>query len=98
MGKERDKGWLSRAGDASLEESNHSVAIPENGNFFKKLFAFMGPGVLVAVGFIPIRGNWETSISAGSSFGYMLLSVVLLSNLIAMLMQGLSAKLGSNWP
>ncbi|MFP7495004.1 Nramp family divalent metal transporter [Terribacillus saccharophilus] len=93
MGKERDKGWLSRAGDKSLEESNHSVAIPENGNFFKKLFAFMGPGVLVAVGFID-PGNWETSISAGSSFGYMLLAVVLLSNLIAMLMQGLAAKLG----
>ncbi|WP_413488058.1 Nramp family divalent metal transporter [Carnobacterium divergens] len=69
------------------------VAIPKNASSFRKLLAFMGPGALIAVGYVD-PGNWATSIAGGSSFGYLLLSVILLSNLMAVLLQSLSAKLG----
>lgn len=69
------------------------IAIPKNASSFRKLLAFMGPGALIAVGYVD-PGNWATSIAGGSSFGYMLLSVILLSNLMAVLLQSLSAKLG----
>lgn len=69
------------------------IAIPKNASSFRKLLAFMGPGALIAVGYVD-PGNWATSIAGGSSFGYLLLSVILLSNLMAVLLQSLSAKLG----
>ncbi|MDT1996531.1 divalent metal cation transporter [Carnobacterium divergens] len=69
------------------------IAIPKNTSSFRKLLAFMGPGALIAVGYVD-PGNWATSIAGGSSFGYLLLSVILLSNLMAVLLQSLSAKLG----
>ncbi|URW74657.1 Nramp family divalent metal transporter [Sphingomonas donggukensis] len=79
---------------ASLAEVHRSVAVPAMGGpFWRRLGAFMGPGYLVAVGYMD-PGNWATDIAGGSAFGYTLLSVILLSNLMAMVLQALSAKLG----
>ncbi|KQN36958.1 manganese transporter [Sphingomonas sp. Leaf407] len=78
----------------SLPGSFRTVAVPEGaGQFWRKLGAFAGPGYLVAVGYMD-PGNWATDIAGGSAFGYTLLSVVLLSNIMAMVLQSLSAKLG----
>ncbi|MEG0255498.1 MAG: Nramp family divalent metal transporter [Vagococcus sp.] len=77
----------------SLPEINNTVAIPKDANFFRKLLAYSGPGALVAVGYMD-PGNWVTSIAGGSQFGYLLLSVILISSLIAMLLQYMAAKLG----
>lgn len=77
----------------SLAEINQTVSLPKNGGFFKKLVAYSGPGALVAVGYMD-PGNWVTSIAGGAQYGYLLLSVILISNLIAMLLQSMSAKLG----
>lgn len=84
---------FTSANGASLEEINNTVSLPKNAGFWKKLAAFSGPGALVAVGYMD-PGNWITSIQGGSQYGYALLSVILLSNLIAMLLQGMCAKLG----
>ncbi|HEY0286756.1 MAG TPA: Nramp family divalent metal transporter [Pseudomonas sp.] len=70
-----------------------SVALPKSGNWFKRLLAFTGPGYMVAVGYMD-PGNWATDIAGGSQFGYMLLSVILLSNIMAIVLQALSARLG----
>ncbi|SMF70439.1 Nramp family divalent metal transporter [Allosphingosinicella indica] len=86
-------GWrIDRAGP-SLPESYRSVSIPKDARFWTKLGAFAGPGYLVAVGYMD-PGNWATSIAGGSAFGYTLLSVILLSNIMAILLQALAAKLG----
>jgi manganese transport protein len=78
----------------SLPESYRSVAVPPHGaRWWTKLFAFAGPGYLVAVGYMD-PGNWATGIAGGSAFGYTLLSVILLSNLMAMVLQSLAARLG----
>ncbi len=77
----------------SLPEVNRSVAVPVGGSFGRKLLAFMGPGYLVATGYMD-PGNWATSIAGGSAFGYTLLSVALLSSLMAMLLQSLCARVG----
>ncbi len=77
----------------SLPEVHASIPVPANAGFWKKLMAFTGPGLLVAVGYID-PGNWATDIEGGSRFGYTLLSVILISNLFAMLLQHLSLKLG----
>jgi len=88
-----EQGWLKASTNVSLEEVNSSINVPVKGSFWRKLFAFLGPGSLVAVGYVD-PGNWATSIAGGARFGYTLLIVILLSNLIAMLLQALSAKLG----
>lgn len=85
--------FLDSANGPSLEEINNTVTIPETNNFWKNLLAFSGPGALVAVGYMD-PGNWVTSIGGGARYGYLLLSVVLLSSLIAMLLQYMAAKLG----
>jgi manganese transport protein len=77
----------------SLPESYRTIPIIEGASFWRKLFAFAGPGYLVAVGYMD-PGNWATDLGGGSKFGYTLLSVVLMSSLIAMFLQALSAKLG----
>lgn len=77
----------------SLPEVHASVRIPENAGFWRRLFAFVGPGWLVAVGYMD-PGNWATDIAGGSAFGYTLLSVILLSNLMAIILQALAARLG----
>ncbi|WP_353721821.1 Nramp family divalent metal transporter [Dyadobacter sp. 676] len=77
----------------SLSEVHSSISVPEGAGFWKKMAAFAGPGLMVAVGYID-PGNWATDIEGGSRFGYALLSVILISNLFAMLLQHLSLKLG----
>src|SRR5579859_164164 len=77
----------------SLPESHRTIPIPSTASWLRKVFAFAGPGYLVAVGYMD-PGNWATDLQGGSQFGYTLLSVILLSNLMAMLLQALSAKLG----
>ena len=77
----------------SLPEAHRSIPVAPNLSWFRKILAFAGPGYLIAVGYMD-PGNWATDIGGGSKFGYTLLSVVLLSSLIAMFLQALSAKLG----
>lgn len=79
---------------ASLSESHRSVSVPPSTtSFWRRLLAFSGPGYLVAVGYMD-PGNWATDIAGGSAFGYRLLCVILLANVMAMLLQALSARLG----
>lgn len=87
------KKLIQAANGPSLEEINNTVAIPKNGSFWRNLLAFSGPGALVAVGYMD-PGNWITSIGGGAEYGYLLLSVILISSLIAMLLQYMAAKLG----
>jgi manganese transport protein len=87
------KGWKQNNTTPSLPEVYGSINVPKNGSFFKKLGAFIGPGLMVAVGYMD-PGNWATDIAGGSKFGYTLISVILISNLFAMLLQHLSLKLG----
>jgi manganese transport protein len=77
----------------SLPESHRTIPFSSSASWFRKMMAFAGPGYLVAVGYMD-PGNWATDIGGGSKFGYTLLSVVLISNLMAMFLQALSAKLG----
>ncbi len=77
----------------SLPEAHRTVAIPAGASAWRKALAFAGPGYMVAVGYMD-PGNWATDLAGGARFGYTLLSVVLLSNLMAILLQSLSLKLG----
>ena len=78
----------------SLSESYRTIAVPLGpGRFWRKFGAFAGPGYMVAVGYMD-PGNWATDLAGGSAFGYTLLSVILLSNLMAMVLQSLAARLG----
>src|SRR5437868_5640528 len=86
-------GWRLPSSRLSLPEVHGSVAIPEGAGVWRKLFAFAGPGYLVAVGYMD-PGNWATDLAGGARFGYTLLSVIMLSNLMAILLQALAARLG----
>ncbi len=86
------EGW-QRRGEASLPEVFRSVPVPADASFWKKLLAFAGPGFLVSVGYMD-PGNWATDLAGGAKYGYTLLSVILISNLIAILLQHLCVKLG----
>ncbi|MEN9446921.1 MAG: hypothetical protein RJA25_210 [Bacteroidota bacterium] len=88
-----NKDWRLERSANSLPESFSSIAIPKNVKGWRKLLAFAGPGLMVAVGYMD-PGNWATDIAGGSSFGYTLLSVILISNLFAILLQHLCVKLG----
>ncbi|WP_098823618.1 Nramp family divalent metal transporter [Secundilactobacillus silagincola] len=83
---------IEYANGKSLEEINGSIEVPKGG-FWKTLFMYSGPGALVAVGYMD-PGNWSTSITGGQNFQYLLMSVILMSSLIAMLLQYMAAKLG----
>ena len=87
-----EHGWRRARVTPSLAEVYRTVPVG-GGNWFRKLLAFAGPGYLVAVGYMD-PGNWATDLAGGSQFGYTLLSVILLSNLMAVLLQGLASKLG----
>src|ERR1700738_3379000 len=87
------RGWRLPSVSLSLPEVHGSIAVPEGAGFWRKMFAFAGPGYLVAVGYMD-PGNWATDLAGGSKYGYTLLSVILLSNLMAVLLQGLASKLG----
>jgi manganese transport protein len=86
-------GWRLPSSTLSLPEVHGSVAVPETAGFWRKLFAFAGPGYLVAVGYMD-PGNWATDLAGGARYGYTLLSVIMISNLMAILLQALSARLG----
>jgi manganese transport protein len=90
--RETSLGSHLPAGSNSLPEVHGSVAVPTTG-YWRKLLAFSGPGYLVAVGYMD-PGNWATDLAGGAQYGYALLSVVLLANLMAMLLQTLAARLG----
>lgn len=77
----------------SLEEINGTVAYHRDAPSWKKVFFFLGPGALVAVGYMD-PGNWMTSMAGGAQYGYILLSVILISSLAAMLLQSMCARLG----
>ncbi|MGY2050698.1 Nramp family divalent metal transporter [Methylobacterium sp. JK268] len=79
--------------EASLGAMNGSVGVRASGSWLRRLTAFLGPGYMVAVGYMD-PGNWATDIAGGAKFGYTLLSVILLSNLLAILLQALAARLG----
>ncbi|GAL98155.1 manganese transporter [Acetobacter tropicalis] len=91
-------GWRfakpTEAGSSSLPEVFASVRLPgENASWFRRFLAFVGPGYMVSVGYMD-PGNWATDLQGGAQFGYTLLSVIMLSNLMAILLQALSARLG----
>jgi manganese transport protein len=85
--------WRQPSSSVSLPEVHGSVPVPVTSSFWKKLAAFAGPGYLVAVGYMD-PGNWATDLAGGARFGYALLSVIMLSNLMAILLQALAARLG----
>src|SRR6267154_2315550 len=87
-----DAGWRHSRLTPSLAEVYRTVPV-RPGGWWKKALAFAGPGYLVAVGYMD-PGNWATDLAGGARFGYTLLSVILLSNLMAILLQGLASKLG----
>ncbi len=86
-------GWRRGLRQLSLPEANASLSIASGSGFWRKLFAFSGPGYLIAVGYMD-PGNWATDLAGGSRFGYALLSVIMISNLMAILLQSLSLRLG----
>src|SRR6201989_9734 len=89
----RRPGWLRDSQSPPLVEVFRSVALPKDASFWRKLFALLGPGYLVAVGYMD-PGNWATSLAGGSKFGYALLTVALLSNVMAIVLQSLCTRLG----
>lgn len=85
--------WRRSGGEVSLPEVHRSVVVPATASFWRKLLAFSGPGFLVAVGYMD-PGNWATDLAGGAQFGYSLLAVIMVSNLMAILLQHLCIKLG----
>ena len=86
-------GWRHERSAPSLREVHASVVVPFEAGFWRKLLAFAGPGYLVAVGYMD-PGNWATDLAGGARYGYTLLSVILISNLMAILLQALAVRLG----
>src|SRR2546425_8596707 len=87
------RGWRLPSTGVSLPEVHGSIAVPAGAGFWRKMFAFAGPGYLVAVGYMD-PGNWATDLAGGAKYGYTLLSVIMISNFMAILLQALSARLG----
>src|SRR5262245_29696156 len=87
-----ETGWRRTRVTPTLAEVYRTIPV-EHKHWFRKILAFAGPGYLVAVGYMD-PGNWATDLAGGSKFGYTLLSVILISNLMAVLLQGLASKLG----
>ena len=85
-------GWRQSGGDVSLPGAHQTIAVNPLWPSWRKMLAFLGPGYLVAVGYMD-PGNWATALAGGSKFGYLLLSVAVLSSLMAIILQSLSARL-----
>src|SRR5205814_3174579 len=85
------RGWRRARGEAALSDVHRTISV--QGTNVRRLAAFLGPGYLVAVGYMD-PGNWATSLAGGSKFGYTLLVVALISNVMAILLQALCARLG----
>ena len=88
-----EPGWRRERAAESLPEVHRSIMVPAGAGFWRKVLAFSGPGFLVAVGYMD-PGNWATDLAGGAKFGYSLLSVIMISNLMAILLQHLCIKLG----
>ena len=88
-----EDGWRRRREAPSLPEAHGSVPVAGHAGFWRKMLAFAGPGLMVSVGYMD-PGNWATDLAGGARYGYALLSVILLSNLTAILLQHLALKLG----
>src|SRR5437870_2156495 len=86
-------GWHSEPPRPSLSEVHRTLLVPTSASFVRKFLAFAGPGFLIAVGYMD-PGNWATDLAGGSKYNYTLLSVIMVSNLMAILLQALSLKLG----
>jgi manganese transport protein len=87
------RGWRLPSNGLSLPEVHGSISVPDGAGFWRKMLAFAGPGYLVAVGYMD-PGNWATDLAGGARYGYTLLSVIMISNLMAILLQALAARLG----
>src|SRR6266704_6097852 len=88
-----EAGWKKNLTAPSLPEVHESIPVPKGKGFWRILLAYGGPGLLVAVGYMD-PGNWATDLAGGTQFGYLLISVILISNLVAILLQHLALKLG----
>ena len=88
-----DERWKLPVASHSLPEAYATVHVPHNKGFLRTLLAYAGPGLMVAVGYMD-PGNWATDLAGGAQFGYLLISVILISNLMAILLQHLALKLG----
>src|SRR2546428_5858875 len=86
-------GWKKKLTIPSLPEVHASIHVPKGKGFWRLLLAYAGPGLMVAVGYMD-PGNWATDLAGGAQFGYLLISVILISNLMAILLQHLALKLG----
>src|SRR5499433_486417 len=93
ISSDRSRGWRLPSSSQSLPEVHGSIDVPHGAGFWRKMLAFAGPGYLVAVGYMD-PGNWATDLAGGARYGYTLLSVILVSNLMAILLQALAARLG----
>ncbi len=89
----KGSAWRRSSSQVSLPEVHRSIVVPTTASFWRKLLAFSGPGFLVAVGYMD-PGNWATDLAGGAKFGYALLTVVMISNFMAILLQHLCIKLG----
>jgi len=89
----QEPGWRLKRSAPSLPEVFGSVIVPHGKGFWRTLLAYTGPGLMIAVGYMD-PGNWATDLAGGAQFGYLLMSVILISNLMAILLQHLSLKLG----
>jgi manganese transport protein len=87
------RGFQVEGGQKSLSEVNATIPVPPGGSWLRRLLAFSGPGYMVSVGYMD-PGNWATDLAGGSRFGYTLLCVIMVSNLMAILLQALAARLG----
>lgn len=85
-------GWLRPRGEASLNDVHRTVPVARSGPMWRRLLAYLGPGYMVAVGYMD-PGNWATSIAGGAEFGYTLLTIAMLSNFMAIVLQSLAARL-----
>ena len=88
----QSSGWVRERGDASLLDVHRTIRVAKDASIWRRAAAFLGPGYLVAVGYMD-PGNWATSLAGGSAFGYTLLFVALVSNIMAIVLQSLSARL-----
>jgi manganese transport protein len=89
---DRLMGWRRERGEASLSDVHRSIDVKRKGSFFRRAISFVGPGYLVAVGYMD-PGNWATSLAGGAQFGYALLFIALLSNIMAIILQSLCSRL-----
>jgi manganese transport protein len=85
-------GWRRERGEASLSDVYRTIRVRREGSFFNRAIAFIGPGYLVSVGYMD-PGNWATSLTGGAQFGYTLLFIALLSNIMAIILQSLCSRL-----